>query len=148
VAKVSFNYADGKLPLNQKQLIKKIVQIIFVEKKIELRHVKYIFCSDQHLLKINTTFLQHHFYTDIITFNLSNAEKIIEGEIYISSDRVEENSRKYRTPLAEEFLRVIFHGALHLCGYKDKTRTQKEIMRVQENNYIKMFHVKQRKPNF
>jgi probable rRNA maturation factor len=145
VAKVSFNYADRKLPLNQKQLIKKIVQIIFVEKKIELEHLNYVFCSDEYLLEINATFLQHDFYTDIITFNLSNVEKIIEGEIYISRDRVEENSRNYRVPLEEEFLRVIFHGALHLCGYGDKTLIEKKIMRAQENKYIKMFHVKQKK---
>jgi len=125
-AKVSFNYADRKLPLNEKRFIKKFIEDIFLKEKKKLEYLKYVFCSDDYLLKINVQFLHHNFYTDIISFNLSNSEKAVNGEIYISIDRAKENYHKYKTSLHEEFLRVIFHGALHLCGYKDKSTSDKK----------------------
>jgi probable rRNA maturation factor len=145
-AKVSFNYADRKLPLNEKRFIKKFIECIFLKEKKKLEYLKYVFCSDDYLLKINVQFLHHNFYTDIISFNLSSNEKTVKGEIYVSIDRAKENYHKYKTSLQEEFLRVIFHGALHLCGYKDKSPPEKKTMRRKEDFYITMFHVKQTEP--
>ena len=107
----------------------------------------YVFCSDKYLLKINQTFLNHNYYTDILTFDLSKTSKIIEGEIYISVDRVKENSKELKININLEFLRVIFHGVLHLCGYTDKTKLQKQKMRKKEDEYLlyySTFHVKQK----
>ena len=145
MAKVSFNYADRTLPLKQKRQIKNFISDIFwMENKI-LEKLTYIFCSDNYLLNLNKKFLFHNTYTDIITFDLSDSKKIIKGEIYISVDRVKENTIRYNTTFTDEFLRVIFHGALHLCGFQDKKDSEKRLMRKKEDFYLKTFHVKQPK---
>lgn len=102
-------------------------------KKLSL---SYIFCDDAYLLEINQNFLQHDTYTDIITFDLSETEQELTGEIYISTDRVRENAEKFNTSYNEELHRVIFHGALHLCGFKDKTKPDKEAMRHAEDQCL------------
>lgn len=142
MAKVSFNYADRTLPLKQKRQIKNFIPEIFLMENKTLEKLYYIFCSDDYLLGINSKFLNHKTYTDIITFDLSDTTEIIKGEVYISVDRVKENAANYNISLLNEFLRVIFHGTLHLCGYQDKKEAEKRLMRKKENFYIKMFHVK------
>jgi rRNA maturation RNase YbeY len=92
----------------------------------------YIFCSDQQLHRINVQFLQHDDYTDIITFDLSEKESEVIGEIYISVERVAENAAKFKTTYDRELHRVIFHGALHLCGLRDKKPTEQKEMRAAE----------------
>ena len=101
-----------------------------------LDRLDYIFCSDKYLIDINYRFLNHDYYTDIITFNLSE-HKGTKGEIYISLDRVKENAELNKVPFNEESARVILHGALHLCGYKDKKKTEITIMRQKEEHYLK-----------
>ena len=96
----------------------------------------YIFCTDAYLLGINKQFLKHNFYTDIITFNLANKKAPIQGEIYISMDRVKENAQIHQTTYKEELHRVIFHGALHLCGHKDKLPGHVKKMRKAEDSYL------------
>ena len=91
--------------------------------------IAYIFCDDSKILEINKTYLQHDYYTDIITFDLSERPESITGEIYISTDRVRDNSITLGVTIKEELHRVIFHGALHLCGYKDKTPKDAKLMR-------------------
>ena len=145
MAKVSFNYADRTLPLKQKRQIKNFISDIFLMENKILEKLTYIFCSDNYLLNINKKFLFHNTYTDIITFDLSDSKKIIKGEIYISVDRVKENTIRYNTTFTDEFLRVIFHGALHLCGFQDKKDSEKRLMRKKEDFYLKTFHVKQPK---
>jgi len=145
VAKVSFNYADRTLPLKQKRQIKNFIPDIFLMENKILEKLTYIFCSDNYLLNLNKKFLFHNTYTDIITFDLSDSKKIIKGEIYISVDRVKENTIRYNTTFTDEFLRVIFHGALHLCGFQDKKDSEKRLMRKKEDFYLKTFHVKQPK---
>ena len=108
-------------------------------KKTEKINLAYIFCTDEYLLEINMQFLNHKTLTDIITFDLSEDENEMQGEIYISIDRVKENAEKYEVSYEEELHRVIFHGALHLCGYKDKTETDIKKMRRQENFCIKQY---------
>jgi rRNA maturation RNase YbeY len=142
VSKVSFNYADRKLPLKHKRKVQNFIPNIFSLEGKKLHHLKYVFCSDEYLLQINKKFLHHNTYTDIITFNLSESNNLITGEIYISCDRVKENALKYQEELSKEFLRVIFHGVLHLCEYKDKKDVDIKIMRQKEDFYIQLFHVK------
>jgi probable rRNA maturation factor len=106
----------------------------------QLEELSYIFCDDKYLLDLNRKFLKHDFYTDILSFPFFPAEsKKVSGEIYISIDRVRENARDLGISLSEEIHRVIFHGALHLCHYKDKTKKQKDQMKAKENEYLKRY---------
>ena len=100
---------------------------------VQTAEITYVFCTDEFLLEMNTSFLDHDTYTDIITFDLSNSQEHMEGEIYISIDRVKENAVEYKTTYADELHRVIFHGILHLCGFKDKTKKDQKIMRENED---------------
>lgn len=100
--------------------------------------ITYIICSDQYLLKVNQDYLQHDYYTDIITFDYVRG-KIISGDIFVSLPRIQDNSESVGTTFEEEFRRVLAHGLLHLCGYKDKTLEQQEIMRQRENFYLNLF---------
>ena len=134
--KVFFHYADRNLPIKNKKNIKIAIQDLFVVEKIILGRIDYIFCSDNHLLNINKQFLSHNYYTDIITFDLSEKKELLISEIYISVDRIIDNSNALKTKTIEEFQRVIFHGALHLCGYTDKNKKGTKRMREKENYYI------------
>jgi probable rRNA maturation factor len=91
---------------------------------------------------MNRDFLQHDYYTDIITFGLSEKGEPVEAEIYISLDRVKDNAATLKTTFKEETLRVIFHGALHLCGYKDKKKSEIALMRSKEDHYLRLFEKK------
>lgn len=136
---VQFNYADVRpITLRRKGEVKKFVQSIFRFEGVSLHSLQYVFCSDSYLLKINQDFLRHDFYTDIITFDLS-AGQGVTGEIYISVDRVRENALSESVSLRDELLRVIFHGALHLCGYRDKTKREITLMREKEDYYLSSF---------
>lgn len=140
--KIFFNYQDRRPFLKRNRLIREFVEALFLKENIEVIRVDYIFCSDKFLLKINKKFLNHSFYTDILTFNLSENPKIVKGEAYISSDRIIANSFLFKEKIQEEYLRVIFHGALHLCGYKDNTPKNIKVMRAKEDYYLQLFHVK------
>ena len=102
----------------------------------ELKSLNVIFCSDNYLRSINRDYLKHDYYTDIVTFELSEPEKPVEGEIYISIDRVIQNALVFRVPRAKELHRVIIHGVLHLCGYEDKTKSKKNQMTALEDLYL------------
>ena len=97
--------------------------------------LSFIFCSDEYLKKINIKYLSHHFFTDVITFNYTK-EKLLFGDVYISIERVKENSKTYKTSFNEEMFRVIIHGVLHLCGFDDKTKEEKSLMRSKENDFL------------
>ena len=101
--------------------------------------INYIFCSDSFLLEMNRQYLKHDTLTDIITFELSGKGEAILSDIYISVDRVRENARKFKAPFFQEIHRVIFHGALHLCGYKDKSKTQRKLMRQAEDEWLSLY---------
>ena len=98
--------------------------------------INYIFVNDQELLKMNQEYLNHDDFTDILTFPLGEAGRVLTGDIYISLDRVKENAEGYHVNVSDELKRVMVHGILHLCGYKDKTRTQKKLMRQKEDYYL------------
>lgn len=100
--------------------------------------LNYIFCTDEYLKEINIQFLDHKTYTDIITFNYNPSETEIEGEIYISIDRVRENAETYNTDFPTELNRVMIHGVLHLLGYNDKTKSEKKAMREKEDSYLSL----------
>ena len=137
--KVHFYSFDRSPALNERTRLKLFIENLFVREKKKIGNLSYIFCSDKHLLGINNDFLQHDFYTDVITFDLSSAKTETEGEIYMSVDRIKENAKKEGVSFKEEFHRVIFHGALHLCGYGDKKKEDKLIMRSMEEKYLKLY---------
>ncbi|MEP6844401.1 MAG: rRNA maturation RNase YbeY [Panacibacter sp.] len=134
---IFFHSADRKLSIARKNKLKDVVAVIFHKEKVLLDRLDYIFCSDDYLLNINKRFLSHSNYTDIITFDLSDSAKT-KGEIYVSIDRVKDNAVVLGNIFYEELARVIFHGALHLCGYKDKKKEEIVVMRQKESYYLKM----------
>lgn len=136
---VRFSYAGRELLLKNKNQVKQFIASIFLAEGKVLGGLNYVFCSDDYLLDINQRFLHHDFYTDIITFDLEEEPGIVSGEIYISVDRVLDNSRSLNIPFHTEMLRVLFHGALHLCGYLDKTKSEIEQMRNKEDHYLRLY---------
>lgn len=146
MSKVRFHFLT-KSSLNDRQKLKAFLLHVASMEKREVEALTYVFCSDEYLLEINRSHLNHDYYTDIITFDLSDSG-LINGEIYISIDRVKENARTYSAPVSQELLRVCFHGLLHLLGYKDKIPTDQALMRSKEDYYLdqyKTFHVKQKR---
>ena len=136
---IRFNYADKQLRFTPKSKLKALVHEVFSQEKKKYKNIQFVFCSDEYLLKVNQDFLQHDYYTDIITFPLSEKKEPIEAEIYISLDRVKQNAVGLGVSFKNELMRVLVHGALHLCGYKDKSRSDIAIMRKKENYYIRLF---------
>ena len=123
----------------QRTLVKEVIKDLFKKEKTRLAQLQYIFCSDEYLLEINKQHLKHNYFTDIITFDLSETPDAVTGEIYISIDRVKENAQTYKVSFKQELLRVIFHGALHLCGYKDKSEKDEALMRKAEDKYLQYY---------
>jgi probable rRNA maturation factor len=130
---------------NPRKKVNWIIESARREKR-SVSDINYIFCSDDYLLKLNQEFLAHQTFTDILTFDYSEG-KNISGEIYISLDRIKENSLKFNTQFQDEILRVMIHGILHLTGYNDKNPKEVATMRKKEEAYLSlwktMFHVKQ-----
>jgi probable rRNA maturation factor len=115
-----------------------IIKTIAAEKK-SAEMINIIFCSDQYLLNINQEYLKRDEYTDVITFSNSDNKNILSGDIFISIDRVKENARLFKVALSKELRRVVIHGILHLCGYKDHTLAESRKMREKEDNYLSHF---------
>jgi probable rRNA maturation factor len=128
-----------QVTLTQRTGLKRFIQLLFKTEGGQLKNLNYVFCSDEYLLNINKTHLHHNFYTDIITFDLSESPSERTGEIYISIDRVKDNAAQLGVSVKEELHRVIFHGALHLCGHKDKTAKHQKEMRAAEDRYLKLY---------
>ena len=120
-----------------KQIAKWIVQILERE-HAQLKQLNFIFCDDAYLHQINLTYLQHDTYTDVITFPYQKMP-IVEGDIFISVERIKENASLYGVSFEKELLRVIIHGVLHLCGYMDKTEEDKKRMTAKENEALAIF---------
>lgn len=121
-------------PFKTKNWIKAVIQ----REGWKLGNLNYIFCSDAYLLSINERYLNHKTYTDIITFDNREEADHIEGDVFISIERIRENAVKLETDFDEELHRVLIHGVLHLCGYKDKSATQKSAMRKKEDAYLSL----------
>jgi probable rRNA maturation factor len=139
MATVSFRSADRSLTLPGKTDLKKFIASLFSREGISLASLTYVFCSDDYLLRINQDFLQHDYYTDIISFDLTEPGGKTEAEIYVSLDRVKDNALSLGIPFRTEIYRVLFHGALHLCGYKDKKKSEIALMREKEEQYLRLF---------
>ena len=136
-SKISFQSADT-FSLKTELKVIKCIELLAKEELREIGGIAFVFCDDNYLHKINLEFLDHDTYTDIITFDYSVGNEII-SEIYVSTDRVEENAKKYKQTFENEIHRVMIHGVLHLCGYNDKLIEDKQIMREKENHYLSLF---------
>jgi probable rRNA maturation factor len=120
------------------RLISKWLKSIIVQHSKKSGKISYIFCGDNYLLELNTQYLKHDYYTDIITFNYNDGYNL-SGDIYISVDRVYNNSLKYGVNLEDEFLRVMAHGVLHLLDYNDQNEDEKKFMRKLESDHISLY---------
>jgi probable rRNA maturation factor len=135
VSKIEIFYEDIRpVKIRKKHVISAINNLINKELKL-LGDVVIILCSDKYLLNMNIEYLQHNYYTDIITFNYVEG-KLISGDLFISIERVKENSIEFNSIWIKELYRVIFHGVLHLIGYNDKTADEKKLMREKEDLYL------------
>lgn len=130
---IVFNSIDANTLLRNKTILRFWIRSIVKKEKKSLSFLSFNFCSDDYLLKMNKKFLKHNFYTDIITFDLCE-DNFVSGDIYISLDRVKENAKSGGVLFHVELERVLIHGVLHLCGYKDKTEKEVAHMRKKEDN--------------
>jgi probable rRNA maturation factor len=135
--KIGFNDVDLNSNLKNKKNIRTWLDNACKKEKKKIGIIDFNFCSDKHLLGINIKYLNHDFYTDIITFDFSE-QSIISGDIYISLERVKENAKLHGVTYSNELMRVLIHGVLHLCGYKDKTRKESALMREKEDHYLSL----------
>jgi len=136
---IFFNKADKGTSLRHRILLKSFIEKQLRKEGIKIEALQYVFCSDEHLLNINKQFLNHDYYTDIISFDLSDQKGILIGDIYISIDRVKDNAKTHGNLMMHELLRVIFHGALHFCGYKDKKPADAKLMRSMEDRWLRAY---------
>jgi rRNA maturation RNase YbeY len=136
---ISFNYENDFELSNKEQLSNWISRVIASEEKKE-GEINYIFCDDDYLLNLNEQYLNHDTLTDIISFDYSMGNEI-HGDIFISTERVKDNATDFKVSFEEELKRVMVHGVLHYCGFKDKTEEDEALMRSKEDEKIKMFHV-------
>ena len=138
---IDFNYETEFVLDNEEAIANWISNVITSENKKE-GEINYIFCDDEYLLEINKEHLQHDYYTDIISFDYTVGNEI-NGDMFISVDRVKENAQDFNVTFEEELKRVIVHGVLHYCGYKDKSEDDELLMRSKEDEKLAMFHVEQ-----
>lgn len=136
---IAFHF-QKKTSLQNRVFLKQFITSIFNKEKTAAESLNVIFCDDEYLLGINRSFLNHDYYTDIITFNFAeDNDAPVEAELYISIDRVKDNALSHSEGIQHELHRVIFHGVLHLCGYKDKSKKDILLMREMENKYLDMY---------
>jgi len=136
---ITFNYETDFFLDKSSKISEWILNTISLE-NFTLGEINYIFCNDSYLLDINKKYLNHDTFTDIISFDYTIGKQI-NGDIYISIDRIKENSKLYNTSFNNELLRVMIHGVLHYLGYKDKTTDEKKIMRLKEDYYLSLQNI-------
>ena len=135
---IKFFTEDTSYQLRQRTQIRTWLKSIAKKEKYSILELNYIFCSDEYLLQMNKDFLNHDYYTDVITFDNSEVKGKIEGDIFISIDRVKDNAQLQKTTIKDELHRVLVHGLLHLTGYKDKTNKEQEMMRKKEDSSLSL----------
>ena len=138
---INFNYESDFTLENEEAVASWLSAVITSESKSE-GEINYIFCDDEYLHKINLEYLNHDTLTDIISFDYTMGNEI-SGDIFVSIERVLDNAKDYNTLFEDELKRVLVHGVLHYCGYKDKSEEDELLMRSKEEEKIKMFHVEQ-----
>lgn len=138
---INFNY-ELSFQLDNEERYSQWIQDVIISESKELGEINYIFCDDEYLLDINQQYLDHDYYTDVISFDYTEND-LISGDVFISIDRVRENAKDYNVEFEEELKRVIIHGVLHYCGYCDKSEAEEQLMRNKEEEKVRLFHVKQ-----
>jgi rRNA maturation RNase YbeY len=138
---IDFNYQNDFEPIDE-VVYSRWLERVATSESITIGEISYVFCSDEYLLELNKQFLNHDTYTDIVTFDYCE-NGLINGELYISTDRVEDNAVDFGVTFSEELHRVMAHGLLHLMGYGDKSENDIVVMRSKEMEKMNMFHVKQ-----
>jgi probable rRNA maturation factor len=138
---INFNYESDFTLVNEEVIATWLSAVILSENKTE-GEINYIFCDDEYLHKINVEYLNHDTLTDIISFDYTMGNEI-SGDIFVSVERVLDNSKDYNTVFEDELKRVLVHGVLHYCGYKDKSVADEALMRIKEDEKLAMFHVEQ-----
>lgn len=136
---INYQSQDIKFVLKEKRKVSKWINDVIKSHQKKLGNVSYIFCSNQYILELNQQYLNHNYFTDIITFDYCQ-DNIVEGDIFISIDTVLDNSHRFKTNFNDELLRVIIHGVLHLVGFSDKTAKQQKQMRVLEDEALSIFY--------
>jgi probable rRNA maturation factor len=138
---ISFNY-ETDFELDREAEFSKWLSAVIVTENKKEGDINYVFCDDEYLLQINQQYLDHDTLTDIISFDYSVGNEL-HGDIFISVERVRENAADFNVTFLEEFKRVLVHGVLHYCGYKDKSESDEQIMRGKEEEKMQMFHAEQ-----
>ena len=136
---ISFNY-ESDFSLEQEEVYASWIETIVESENKILGEISYIFCDDEYLHTINMQYLNHDTLTDIISFDYTDGD-VISGDIFVSIERVEDNAKDFKVSFGEELKRVLAHGVLHYCGYKDKSEKDALLMRSKEEEKIKLFHV-------
>jgi len=134
---IFFFKEEIKFRLSRQAALRSWILKLIKKEKHQLSNINFIFCTDTYLRKINKAYLDHDYFTDIITFDNSNLPKTIEGDIYISIERVKANSKTYKSAFEDELHRVMAHGVLHLLGHRDKNKKQQYEMRNREDKWLK-----------
>ncbi|HEX8315062.1 MAG TPA: rRNA maturation RNase YbeY [Flavisolibacter sp.] len=137
--RIKFHFLAPRFYFPNRNALKAFLSKQLKKEGKSIEAINYIFCTDQYLLEMNQQYLNHDTFTDIITFELSPKGQSLVSDIYISVERVQENARQFQTSFQRELHRVIFHGALHLAGYKDKNKEQSELMRSKEDSYLQAY---------
>ncbi|WP_417201029.1 rRNA maturation RNase YbeY [Bizionia sp.] len=133
---ISFNY-ENNFKIDNIQILQTWIEGVIVSEKFELGEINYIFCNDDYLHNLNVEYLNHDTLTDVISFDYT-VGNVIQGDIYISTERVADNAQDFKATFSDELHRVMVHGVLHYCGYKDKSEAESEAMRSMENHYLKL----------
>ncbi len=137
MSKVLFHFEDISFALKERTDLKKWLNITAKKEKKKISCLNYIFCSDHYLLEINKQYLNHHYFTDVITFPMDDPEGV-SGDIFISYDTVKDNAKSFKQNTKDELHRVMVHGLLHLLGYKDKNPEQQKVMKSKEDFYLSL----------
>lgn len=141
ISEITFHNEEINFELTRKPAIKSWLSSSIASENKKVGEINYIFCSDEYLYEMNVKHLDHDTYTDVITFDYCEGN-IINGDIFISIDRVKENAASFKVSFEKELSRVLVHGVLHLCGYKDKTAEDQKVMSAKEDFYLNLQSIK------
>lgn len=141
MGKIHFYEQATRSKLLHRRVLKQFLLLLFKKENTAIDQVDIIFCTDDYLLSLNRSFLDHNFFTDTLTFVLSEPSDPVSGELYISVDRVRFNASTYEVKYQDELVRVIIHSCLHLCGYEDKPKLNNQEMVIQQEKYLKRWNV-------
>jgi rRNA maturation RNase YbeY len=136
----NFFSENKNFKISNKKEIRTLLKEICKKENKKISFINCVFCSDNRLLEINKKYLNNTSLTDVVTFDFTTNKKTIEGDVYISIDRVKENAKKYKQLFKTELLRIIIHGLLHLIGFSDKTKEEKNTMTLKENEYLSLYN--------